>query len=78
MNSQADSRPIAGVRGARSLFPATDGVAYLNTAAVGLASRALAAAYQDFVDEWTEKSLDYVRGDEDDIRQIASALSEMS
>jgi selenocysteine lyase/cysteine desulfurase len=51
------------VREARRLFPATASAAYLNTAAVGLASRALTAAYHQFVDEWSESGLDYVRGE---------------
>jgi cysteine desulfurase/selenocysteine lyase len=51
------------IRAARSLFPATDNVAYFNTAAVGLASRTLAAAYHRFVDEWAENGLDYARGE---------------
>lgn len=63
MNSQADSGPIGDVREARSLFPATDKAAYFNTAAVGLASRTLAAAYHSYVDAWTETGLDYVRGE---------------
>jgi cysteine desulfurase/selenocysteine lyase len=55
---------VRDVRDARRLFPATERVAYLNTAAVGLASRQLIAAYHRFVDEWGESALDYVRGEE--------------
>jgi selenocysteine lyase/cysteine desulfurase len=51
------------VREARRLFPATERVAYLNTAAVGLASRPLIDAYRGFLDEWAEAPLDYVRGE---------------
>jgi selenocysteine lyase/cysteine desulfurase len=54
----------ADVREARDLFPATANGAYFNTAAVGLASRALVDAYHGFVDEWTQAALDYVRGEE--------------
>ena len=36
-------------------------MAYFNTAAVGLASRALVAAYRSFIDDWAETGLDYVR-----------------
>ena len=54
---------VADVTEARKLFPATDTVAYFNTAAVGLASSAVAAAYHDYVDEWTELGLDWVRGE---------------
>ena len=46
------------------MFPATARTAYLNTAAVGLASRTLTAAYRRFVDEWSECGLDYERGEE--------------
>ena len=45
------------------LFPATEHAAYFNTAAVGLASEAVAAAYHGFVDEWTRDGLDYVRAE---------------
>lgn len=48
---------------ARTLFPATDKVAYFNTAAVGLASSAVAAAYHRYVDEWCESGPDWVRGE---------------
>lgn len=47
---------------ARRLFPATDTTAYFNTAAVGLASSAVAAACHQYIDEWTELGLDWVRG----------------
>jgi cysteine desulfurase/selenocysteine lyase len=63
MTNSADSRPIGDVREARGLFPATAQAAYFNTAAVGLASRALAAAYHSYVDDWTATGLDYVRGE---------------
>jgi cysteine desulfurase / selenocysteine lyase len=63
MNSQAGPGPVSDVRGARSLFPATEKAAYFNTAAVGLASRTLVAAYHSYVDDWTEAALDYVRGE---------------
>jgi hypothetical protein len=49
---------MSDVREARALFPATEKAAYFNTAAVGLASRALDAAYHSFVDGWTEMSND--------------------
>ena len=55
--------PATDVREARSLFPATETMAYFNTAAVGLASRALVAAYRSFIDDWAETGLDYVRGE---------------
>jgi cysteine desulfurase/selenocysteine lyase len=51
------------VRVARALFPATESVAYFNTAALGLASRSLIAAYRDFVDGWEKGPLDFVRGE---------------
>ena len=52
------------VREARSLFPATEKLTYLNTAAVGLASSALLDAYRGFIGEWSDGPLDYVRGEE--------------
>ena len=63
MSGRADSGPSSDVRKARSLFPATGNAAYFNTAAVGLASRRLVAAYRAYLDEWTETGLDYVRGE---------------
>lgn len=48
---------------ARRLFPATTDRAYLNTAAVGLASRRLADTYHELVDEWTTDGFDYQRGE---------------
>src|SRR5262245_11749861 len=54
---------ITDITEARALFPATERLAYFNTAAVGLASHALMAAYHSFVDEWAEAGLDYVRGE---------------
>src|SRR4051812_24378442 len=54
----------ADVRTAPARFPATDTLAYFNTAAVGLASRALAATYHRAVDAWTESGFDFVRGEE--------------
>jgi cysteine desulfurase / selenocysteine lyase len=63
MNDPADSGSVGDVRGARSLFPATERAVYFNTAAVGLASRSLAAAYHRYIDDWAETGLDYVRGE---------------
>ena len=54
----------ADIRDARRLFPATADRAYLNTAAVGLASRRLAETYYEFIDEWTAAGLDYSRGEQ--------------
>ncbi|MGC1206394.1 MAG: aminotransferase class V-fold PLP-dependent enzyme [Ornithinimicrobium sp.] len=48
---------------ARNFFPATEAMAYFNTAAVGLASSAVAAAYHDYIDDWTTFGLDWVRGE---------------
>jgi hypothetical protein len=50
--------PTADIREARRLFPATANRAYFNTAAVGLASGRLAAAYHGFVDDWASVGLD--------------------
>src|SRR5437879_9031042 len=63
MNGQTGSGPVADVRGARGLFPATERAAYFNTAAVGLASRTLVAAYHSYIDDWMDAGLDYVRGE---------------
>ena len=54
---------VTDVRDARALFPATETIAYFNTAAVGLASRALAAAYHAHVDDWARAGLDFARGE---------------
>lgn len=54
---------VADVTEARRLFPATEAAAYFNTAAVGLASRAVAAAYHGCVDHWTERGFDWLRGE---------------
>jgi cysteine desulfurase / selenocysteine lyase len=64
------------IREARALFPATESVTYLNTAAVGLASHALLGAYRRLLDDWTEGPLDYVRGEAaaDDARATVAAL----
>jgi len=54
---------IADICDARRLFPATADRVYLNTAAVGLASRRLADTYHELIDEWTAVGFDYGRGD---------------
>lgn len=59
----ARSNPDVDIRSAHKLFPATEHQAYFNTAAVGLASSAVAAAYHSFVDEWTRDGLDYVKAE---------------
>ena len=63
MTSDADSNRVGDVRAARDLFPVTSTTAYFNTAAVGLASRALQAAYHGYVDDWAQTGLDYARGE---------------
>ena len=63
MTSDADSNRVGDVRAARDLFPVTSTTAYFNTAAVGLASRALQAAYHSYVDDWAQTGLDYARGE---------------
>jgi cysteine desulfurase / selenocysteine lyase len=55
--------PRRDVREARGLFPATEQGAYFNTAAVGLASRALVGAYRDCIDDWSASGFDYLRGE---------------
>ena len=54
---------MVDLRNARTLFPATERAAYFNTAAVGLASRELTAAYHRYIDEWSATGLDFVRGE---------------
>jgi selenocysteine lyase/cysteine desulfurase len=54
---------MSDVREARRLFPATEKAAYFNTAAVGLASRALVEAYRRYMDEWAATGLDFTRGE---------------
>ncbi len=51
------------VREARRRFPVTDGATYLNTAAVGLASRALGETLHRFVDRWVGSGLDFTEGE---------------
>jgi cysteine desulfurase/selenocysteine lyase len=58
-----DPGSLGDVREARGQFPATERAAYFNTAAVGLASRTLAAAYRSYVDDWLRDGADYVRGE---------------
>ncbi len=55
--------PIPDIIESRRLFPATEGRAYFNTAAVGLASRQLAQTYHAFIDEWATRGLDYGQGE---------------
>jgi cysteine desulfurase/selenocysteine lyase len=63
MQAQSGQGPLDDVREARKLFPATTTSAYFNTAAVGLASSALTAAYHRYIDEWSESGLDFSRGE---------------
>jgi len=65
------------VREARSRFPATERLAYFNTAAVGLASRTMVDALHRFVDEWAEVGLDYARGEAAGERARASVATLM-
>src|SRR4051812_33982028 len=63
-----DDELVTGVRpvrllDVRSLFPATTGRAYFNTAAVGLASQRLADTYREAIDQWTSAGFDFVRGE---------------
>jgi cysteine desulfurase/selenocysteine lyase len=54
---------VRDVRTARDDYPATASLAYFNTAAVGLASRRLAAVYHAAVDTWTEQGFDFTVGE---------------
>jgi len=63
VTSDAVAKRAGDVRAARHLYPATEQWAYFNTAAVGLASRSVADANQEFVSEWMTDGLDFVRGE---------------
>jgi selenocysteine lyase/cysteine desulfurase len=63
VTSDAVAPRARDVRDARLSYPATQEWAYFNTAAVGLASRAVADAYQAFLKGWMTNGLDYVRGE---------------
>ncbi len=60
-SEKASSRDINGVR---RRFPATERVTYLNTAAVGLASRRMTETLHAAVDSWSRDGFDFVRGEE--------------
>lgn len=49
---------------ARRLFPATERLAYFNTAAVSLGSTVLRDAYSRFIAEWTERGLDFASAEQ--------------
>ena len=57
-------------------FPRPRTGAYFNTAAVGLASHALARTYHDAIDEWVTDGLDFARGEQaaNDARAQAARL----
>jgi cysteine desulfurase / selenocysteine lyase len=62
-----DTAPAPGtpdVHEARRLFPATADRVYLNTAAVGLASRRLADTYHEVIDDWAHLGFDFSRGEQ--------------
>jgi cysteine desulfurase / selenocysteine lyase len=63
VSSDAVPQPARDVREARLSYPATEEWAYFNTAAVGLASRTVADAYEAFLTEWVTNGLDYVRAE---------------
>jgi selenocysteine lyase/cysteine desulfurase len=68
--------PSPDITEARLMFPATQGQAYLNTAAVGLASRRLAQTYHAVVDDWAEHGLDFARAERaaNDARILAARI----
>lgn len=63
MTTDAVARRAKDVRDARLSYPATRDLTYFDTAAVGLASQAVADAYRAFLNEWMTNGLDYVRGE---------------
>ena len=68
--------PVTDVTEARLLFPATADRCYFNTAAVGLASDALARTYHEAIDDWVTDGLDFARGEQaaNDARAQAARL----
>ena len=76
MTDLTPATQIPDIREARRLFPATEGRVYLNTAAVGLASRRLADTYHELINEWTAAGFDYTRGERaaDDARSAVARL----
>ncbi len=63
VTTDAVARHAKDVRDARLSYPATREWTYFNTAAVGLASQAVADAYRAFLNEWMTNGLDYARGE---------------
>ena len=61
---------------ARSLFPALERQAYLNTAAVALGSTTLDDAYRGFMGRWLDEGLDFVRAEKaaERSRELFAAL----
>jgi len=66
---------MTSVRDARRRFRATATTAYLNTAAVGLASDATIDAYHRFVEDWATNGMDFVRGEAAGDRARAAVAS---
>lgn len=58
------SGPSGLMQRAREEFPVLEEQAYLNTAAVALGSRRLAATYRTFIDEWTAGGFDFIRAEQ--------------
>jgi cysteine desulfurase / selenocysteine lyase len=58
------SSDVRDVREARGSFPATERLAYFNTAATGLASRRLTETYRDLLDRWESSGFDFVQGEQ--------------
>ena len=72
----SEASTVGDIAEARQLFPATDTTAYFNTAAVGLASSSVAAAYHHYIDDWTARGLDWARGENaaENARSAVAAL----
>ncbi len=64
MTDRTSQTSTPDIHDARHLFPATGDRVYVNTAAVGLASRRLADAYHEAVTAWAANGFDYVRGEQ--------------
>ena len=52
------------IEDARRLFPATEKLAYFNTAAVSLGSTILSDAYSEFIADWTKSGLNFIRAEQ--------------
>ncbi len=64
IDTQPQDFETVKIEAARRLFPATEKLAYFNTAAVSLGSTVLSDAYSNFIADWTENGLDFIRAEQ--------------